>query len=161
MQYTTNYNFKKGDYNEFADIATINEALDAVDATLHECEINTDEAVKKLETATGNVAETARAAAQAVVNNKANKSTSTTATLNASDWKGTAAPYQLALSISAVTATNAVEITLGTATIEQATACAEAQIVNITQDAGSLTFYANGDKPTVDIPICVIIRGDL
>lgn len=93
--------------------------------------------------------------------NKANKSTVSYVTLEAGAWTGTESPYVLVLSISGVTSDSAIEITLGDATGEQALSCAEAQILRITQDAGSLTLYAYGDKPVVDIPIILIFRGDL
>lgn len=135
--------------------------MDLVDETLHACEENTKKAIEDLKTATGNVAETAKAAAQEVLDSKSDKSKSINITLTAAAWTGTVEPYSQTVQVAGVTESNAVEITLGNATGEQALACAEAQILRITQDVGSLTLYAYGDKPTIDIPIVVIIRGDL
>lgn len=135
--------------------------MDLVDETLHACEEDTKKAVEDLKTATGDVAETAKAAAREVIDSKADKSKSINITLTAAAWTGAAEPYSQTVQVEGVTASNAVEIALGAATGAQALACAEAQIIRITQAAGSLTLYAYGDKPTVDIPIIAIIRGDL
>lgn len=135
--------------------------MDLVDETLHACEEDTKKAVENLKAATDNVTETAKAAAQEVLYGKADKSTSRTITLTAAAWTGTTEPYAQTVQVEGVTASNAVEITLGDATGEQALSCAEAQILRITQATGSLTLYAYGDEPSIDIPIVVIIRGDL
>lgn len=158
---TTHYKILKPERTDFYNIDHFNNAVDLVDEILHTCEEDTKKAVEDLKTVTENVAETAKAAAQAVIGSKANKSTISYVTLEAGAWTGTESPYVLVLSISGVTSDNAIEITLGDVTGEQALSCAEAQILRITQDAGSLTLYAYGDKPVVDIPVILIFRGDL
>lgn len=120
-----------------------------------------DEAAKNISDHSGNGAIHVSPEEKNSWGNKANKSTVSYVTLESGAWTGTESPYVLVLSISGVTSDSAIEITLGDATGEQALACAEAQILRITQDAGSLTLYAYGDKPTVDIPVILIFRGDL
>lgn len=161
MQETTNYGFRKPGGDDFINNEDWAAALDAVDTTLHTCEEDTKKAVEDLKTATGDVAETAKAAAQEVLYGKADKSTSRTITLTAEAWTGTTEPYAQTVQVEGITASNAVEITLGDATGEQALSCAEAQILRITQQEGTLTLYAYGSKPEIDIPIIVIFRGDL
>lgn len=95
--------------------------------------------------------------------NIAYKSTSTNITLASGTWAGGSAPYLYGLTIAAVTDTNVVEVmpNYETITDAQLTALESAQIKKIRQVAGSVVLYAYGTKPTVDIPIIVIVRGDL
>ena len=79
----------------------------------------------------------------------------------ASSWSGTAAPYTITLSVPGATATNNIEIVPpGDLTTTQAEAYMGASILNGTQEEGSITLKAYGDKPTIDIPIEIIVRGD-
>lgn len=87
--------------------------------------------------------------------------TSTTVTLNASGWTGSAAPFsqQVACSIVAAdTAVVAVDVdTPGTdadADAEAINAWALCTQRNPTQGAGTLTFYCT-EKPTINIPVKV------
>ena len=91
----------------------------------------------------------------------ATKSVVKNATITSTLWTGDAAPYTATLSVKEVTADNIVEVILApTVTTEQIQACMGASIVTGTQAAGSITLNAYGEKPTVDIPITVIVRGD-
>ena len=89
------------------------------------------------------------------------KSTIISATLTATDWQGASAPYTYTLSVSGVTATSnqeflpALEITDA-----QLTALQSANIQDGGQAANSVILKAFGDKPTIDVPIRLILRGD-
>ena len=93
---------------------------------------------------------------------KSDKSVLVTTTLPASGWTGTDAPYTQTVSVAGVTATSANEILPGAEiTAEQLQALQEANIQDGGQAEGSLTLLAYGDKPTIDLPVRVIVRGDL
>lgn len=81
--------------------------------------------------------------------------------LQAAGWEGTEEPYTITVPLEKATATNRIEVMLSaTATKDQAIAFACAAILKGTQAAGSMTLYAYGDKPEIDIPITIIIGGD-
>lgn len=90
------------------------------------------------------------------------KSTLVPATLTAAGWTGSAAPYSQSLSVAAVTATSANELLPGASiTADQLAALQAANLQDGGQAAGSITLLAYGDKPTVDLPVRIIVRGDL
>lgn len=90
------------------------------------------------------------------------KSTLVPATLTAVGWTGSSAPYSQALSIAAATATSANELLPGASiTADQLAALQAANIQDGGQAAGSIALLAYGDKPTVDLPVRIIVRGDL
>lgn len=97
----------------------------------------------------------------ALLGAKVNKSSKVSATMNASSWSGSSAPYTITLSINGVTTSNNVEILIpGSATNAQVEAWMAAGIVNGTQATNSVTLKAYGDKPSINIPIEAIIRND-
>lgn len=98
----------------------------------------------------------------AVLNEKSLKSIVKNITVTNSDWNGVSAPYNINLSIDGVTETNLVEVIIhNSITDEQLVELKNAQVDKITQSTGSITLHAYGTKPTIDIPISVIIRGDV
>jgi len=91
----------------------------------------------------------------------AGASETVTATLLAAGWTGDAAPYSYALMVSGVTATSNQEVLPAlNITAEQLKALQSANIQDGGQAANSMTLKAYGDKPTIDLPIRVIKRGD-
>ena len=93
---------------------------------------------------------------------KSNKSTSTTATLLASGWTGTTAPYSQTISVTGVTATSVNEILPSLSiTSDQLESLQDANLQDGSQSSNSITIKAWGDKPSIDLPIRVIIRGDM
>lgn len=91
----------------------------------------------------------------------AKKSTLVTTTLTASKWTGSSAPYSYVLSVSGVTSSNIVEIdyasNASSAAIE---AYQNAMLADGGQTTNQITIKAT-EKPTVDIPITIVIRNDL
>ena len=84
-----------------------------------------------------------------------------TATLLAASWIGTSAPYTYTLAVNGVTATSNQEILPAlNITVEQLEALQSANIQDGGQAANTVTLKAYGDKPTIDLPIRVIKRGD-
>lgn len=84
-----------------------------------------------------------------------------TATLLASGWTGSEAPFVYTLAIAGVTATSYQELLPAVnVTAEQLKALQAANITDGGQAAGSMTLKAYGKKPAVDIPIRVIKEGE-
>lgn len=97
-----------------------------------------------------------------VLADKANKSDVLNLTLTASNWVGSAAPYTYVLAVTGATSSNLIETTIpSTITDEQLTAYEAAQVKKITQSTDTITLYAYGTKPIIDLPITVIVRGDV
>lgn len=84
-----------------------------------------------------------------------------TATLLASGWTGSEAPFVYTLAIAGVTATSYQELLPAVnITAEQLKALQAANITDGGQASGSMTLKAYGKKPAVDIPIRVIKEGE-
>lgn len=88
---------------------------------------------------------------------KADKPTTTEATLLASGWTGDSAPYTYTLSVTGVTADSHQEFLPALdITAEQLTALQAANIQDGGQAEGTVTLKAFGTKPTIDLPIRVL-----
>lgn len=86
--------------------------------------------------------------------------TTLSVTLASASWTGTAAPYTYTISNSAITATSTQELSPATdITADQLTALQNANIIDGGQAAGSMTLKAFGEKPSVDIPVRIIVKG--
>lgn len=93
---------------------------------------------------------------------KADKSVSIQATISASTWTGTSSPFMNRVPISDMKALYDVEIkTEEDPSDEQIQAFATASIQYGYTEDGYLVLKAYGDKPEIDLPIMVIVRGDL
>lgn len=81
-------------------------------------------------------------------------------TLPSAGWSGTTAPYTMTLTNAAITATSTQELSPATnITADQLTALQNANIIDGGQAAGSMTLKAFGEKPSVDIPVRIIVKG--
>lgn len=93
--------------------------------------------------------------------NLASESNIVNETLYASSWTGDSAPYNYTLAVTGVTATSNQELLPALQiTSEQLTALQAANIQDGGQSANTIILKAFGDKPTIDLPIRVILRGD-
>ena len=91
----------------------------------------------------------------------AGTSETVTATLLAVSWTGDAAPYTYTLAVTGVTANSNQELLPAlNITKEQLIALQAANIQDGGQTADTIILKAFGDKPTIDLPIRVIGRGD-
>ena len=91
---------------------------------------------------------------------KAQRSAIINATLTAGGWAGDAAPFQQVIAIDGLTAEQNGSASLAqNVSAEQLTAAKAASMRVSAQAEGTLTITADGDKPTVDIPIVVILLG--
>jgi myosin heavy subunit len=99
---------------------------------------------------------------QTALTAKSDKSSLVPITLSASGWTGDAAPYSQQISVEGVTATSANEVLPDASiTADQLEAFQDANIQDGGQEAGKITLLAFGDKPSIDLPVRVIVRGDL
>lgn len=86
--------------------------------------------------------------------------TTLSVTLASASWAGTAAPYTYTISNSAITATSTQELSPATSiSADQLTALQAANIIDGGQAAGNMTLKAFGEKPSVDIPVRIIVKG--
>ncbi len=91
---------------------------------------------------------------------KANPSVIRNVILPAAGWTGTSAPFTNTVNVAGVNANNNIYVAIGSgASTAQYTAAADAQLHCSGQGAGSITMRAFDTKPTVDIPISVLILG--
>lgn len=93
---------------------------------------------------------------------KLSKRTTIDATIPASSWQGTQAPYTVSITVTQLTgaADELVEVYVPhTATLEQKTAWSEAGIVSGENQKGALILEALMEKPTVDIPLKLMVGG--
>ena len=92
---------------------------------------------------------------------KADKSTMVSTTLTAESWTGESAPYAQTVIVPGVTATSNNEVLPG-ADVTQAEleALQAANLVDGGQEEGYIFLKAWGEKPEIDLPIRVIVRGD-
>ena len=102
---------------------------------------------------------------QAAINNisstMADKSTVVNKTLLVSNWSGTSAPYRYELSVDGVTKTSNQEIMPADGiTDEQMYHLQGANLQDGGQDTNKIVLEAFGVKPSIDIPIKIIMRKD-
>lgn len=95
-----------------------------------------------------------------VVEGAAPKSVGVTATATSAGWTGTAAPFTQIISIDGVTTTNNIEVGLAsTMTLDQIKESTKCIIQCTAKGVNQITLTAFKNKPTIDLPIQVIILG--
>jgi len=117
--------------------------------------LTTDDATKVLSAKQG------KALAE-LVSTKSSKSTIQTKTLSAVSWVGSEIPYTYTLSVTGVTPTSVQEILPTTdITADQLSVLISATIQDGGQSSNTIVLKAWGTKPTIDLPIRIILRGDM
>ena len=87
-------------------------------------------------------------------------SKSVTATLTTTGWTGSAPPYQKTITVNGMTSTKNAAIGLAmNATEAQYEAAANCWLSATAQGANTVTITALREKPTISIPIQIIIMG--
>ena len=100
-------------------------------------------------------------ATQTLFDGKATTSKTVPVTLLASGWSGNAAPYTYNLSVTGVTAfSNQEIIPAANITRDQLISLQGTNMIDGGQSDGKIILKATKNKPTVDIPIRIILRGD-
>ena len=82
-------------------------------------------------------------------------------TLNASGWTGSSAPYLYKISNSKITASNMLDLIINANTQALVDALSSYQISGYSQNAGSVTIFAWGEKPSVNLSATLVVRGGL
>lgn len=96
-----------------------------------------------------------------VLEKKAGVSVSRGTILEAAGWTGEAPPYSYTILLEEAAEDNNIEIIPpARMTGEQYEQLADAGICGGTQTTGSITLLAYGDKPVIDLPVIVLVRGD-
>ena len=70
-------------------------------------------------------------------------------------------PYTYRVSVSGITTSNDVNIILNSTNTAIANAWMDLSVVTGTQTTGSLTLYAYGKKPSVNIPISILVGDEV
>lgn len=96
------------------------------------------------------------------VNGKANLSSVINMELLASSWTGDVIPFTSEISISGVSSDTIVEVGISSsATTEQVKEWFDASVIGGNQGVNFITLKSYGFKPSVNIPIVIIVRGDV
>lgn len=84
-----------------------------------------------------------------------------TKTLSSSAWQGTSAPYIAQLEVSGLTQNSDVQIVSNYDwTIEQMQSWSNAKIMSGKTESNKLLLKAYGEKPTVDLPIVLLVGSE-
>lgn len=96
------------------------------------------------------------------VADKVTRSTILSLTLPSAGWSGSAAPYGNTISVPGATEDNIIEVTVpNNVTANQVAAYQAAQFCGGVQATDSITLHAWGEIPSIDLPIIIIVRGDI
>lgn len=100
---------------------------------------------------------------EALIATRARKSYTVNATLLASNWTDNSdKTYSMTISVDAIDENTLIELTTSNdITTDQIKAYQKANILGVSQGKGTITLKAINSKPTIDLPITIIIRGDL
>ena len=82
-------------------------------------------------------------------------------TLNASGWTGSSVPYLYKISNSKITASNMLDLIINANTQTLVDALSSYRISGYSQSAGSVTIFAWGEKPSMNLSATLVVRGGL
>ena len=81
--------------------------------------------------------------------------------LTSTNWIGDSIPYSYTITNDSITSTNIIDLIFNPNTEELKDVLLDTEISGYSQEEGSVTIYAWGNKPSIDIPITIIIRGGI
>lgn len=81
--------------------------------------------------------------------------------LESAKWTGNSAPYSYVITKSGLTTNSLCDILFNPQTDKTVSALAAYKIAGYKQEAGKVTIYAWGEKPSIDLPITFVMRGGL
>jgi hypothetical protein len=82
-------------------------------------------------------------------------------TLNASGWTGSSSPYSYVISNNKITAGNVLDLIINANTQSLVDALGSYKISGYKQEAGKVTIYAWGEKPSVSLTANLVVRGGI
>ena len=82
-------------------------------------------------------------------------------TLNASGWTGSSSPYSYVISNNKITASNVLDLIINANTQSLVDALGSYKISGYKQEAGKVTIYAWGEKPSVSLTANLVVRGGI
>ena len=80
-------------------------------------------------------------------------------TLSASGWSGTSVPYSYVISNAKITTSNVLDLIINANTQELVDALGSYKISGYKQEAGKVTIYAWGEKPSINLSATLVVRG--
>ena len=105
--------------------------------------------------------ETANSDIDLLTSGKADKPSLVNTSLLALSWVGSASPYTLDLSVANVSATSIQQLKIAlSASSAEITAFQNAIVLDNGQTEGHMLLKAIGDKPTIDIPVTIMLQGE-
>lgn len=88
------------------------------------------------------------------------KGFSVTKTLKSADWSGDTSPFSQTIPVDSVNANSYVELTVPSKiTLGEVESYQSACIISGTVNNGSITVNAYGEKPSINLPLLIIVRG--
>ena len=75
------------------------------------------------------------------------------------NWTGSSAPYSYVISNNKITANNVLDLIINTNTQELIDSMKNYQISGYKQEAGKVTIYAWGEKPSINLSATLVVRG--
>ena len=82
-------------------------------------------------------------------------------TLAPANWTGSSAPYSYVISNNKITVNNVLDLIINANTQKLIDALKSYQISGYKQEAGKVTIYAWGEKPSVSLTASLVVRGGL
>ena len=76
------------------------------------------------------------------------------------NWSGSSAPYTYSISNPAYTANNIYDLIINITTQDLSDNIPSYKICGAVKSTGKITLYAWGVKPSIDIPVTIVKRGD-
>ena len=77
------------------------------------------------------------------------------------NWTGSSVPYSYVISNTKITASNVLDLIINANTQTLIDAMKSYQISGYKQEAGKVTIYAWGEKPSVSLTANLVVRGGL
>ena len=82
-------------------------------------------------------------------------------TLSSNNWTGESVPYSYVISDENITENNICDLIFNPNSQQLVDALSDAEISGYTQELGKITIYSWGTKPSIDIPITLVVRGGI
>ena len=82
-----------------------------------------------------------------------------TVSLAPANWTGSSAPYSYVISNTKITSTNILDLIINANTQTLVDALGSYKISGYKQEAGKVTIYAWGEKPSINLTATLVVRG--